>query len=920
MDILGYQSEAELEKQLIEDLSSRGYEKIKIEDMDELEENFRVQLNKFNSNKLNDTPLSDKEFQRVLLTVNDKSVYHSAKILRDDVLLDRDDGTKVYLDLFDDKEYSRNIYQITNQVTLSSKYTNRYDVTILANGLPVIQIELKRRGMDIKQAFNQIERYRKHSFHGLFRYVQMFVISNGVDTKYFANTDSKPLYSLTFFWTDIENKRISTLLDFSHSFLEVSHVSKMISRYTVVNDTDKLIMVMRPYQVYASDILVKTALETSSGGYIWHTTGSGKTLTSFKASQILSKEQTIKKVFFVVDRRDLDTQTTSEFNKFEAGSVDATSNTASLVKQIADRDRKLIVTTIQKLSNAARYKKYESYMEPYANEKVIIIFDECHRSMFGDMVKDIKKRFLKAQFFGFTGTPRFEKNKSQDGRTTADIFGKCLHTYLIKEAILDNNVLGFSVEYIQTFKGQYDDNDNTKVYGIDTAEVFDHPERISLVAHHIVEHHHLKTRNKQYTAIYTTSSVANLIRYYDEFASFEHDLKIAAIFSFGVNEESEGRDEHSRDALERIISDYNKMFGTKFSTETFSAYNADVSRRVKTAQIDVLIVVEMYLTGFDSKPLNTLYVDKNLEYHNLLQAYSRTNRVEASTKPFGNIVCYRNLKFKTDEAICLFSQTSNVDDVLMKDYSYYLELFKTKLQDVLRIALTPADVGLLVTEEEKREFIVAFRELSKVLLVLKTFTEFEFDERILEISEQEYEDFKSKYFLLYEESKNEGAYVKCSILNDIDFGIELMATDRINVTYIMTLLRNVDLTDKEKQKKDVEHLKSEMDRSDNLELRRKVDLIKKFLDDVLPGVSHFDSIDDAYDSFENAERNKEISAFAENIGVSSELLRAEIADYEYTGIIRKDNIMSSIDKPFLEKKSIGAKVVEFIMDNVSRFA
>ena len=428
---MSYQSEAQLEQQLIDDLCGRDYERVTIKDMDALLQNFREQLNAFNKDKLGGKHLTDKEFERVLLEVDGKSVYQSAKILRDKLLLNREDGTQIYLELFDGKDYKRNIFQVTNQVTVKQKYTNRYDVTILMNGLPVLQIELKRRGMDIKQAFNQIERYRKHSYHSLFRFVQFFVISNGVDTKYFANNDSKALYSLTFFWTDAQNKRMTNLQDFSRAFFDVSHLTKMIARYTIINDAEKSLMVMRPYQVYATEALVKQAIETANGGYIWHTTGSGKTLTSFKCSQILAQESIVKKVFFVVDRSDLDRQTTQEFNKFEADSVDATDNTSILAKQVADEDKPFIVTTIQKLSKTANSKRYASNFAKYQDSKVIIIFDECHRSTFGTQVKSIKQVLPKAQVFGFTGTPRFEANKAQDGRTTADIFGKCLHNYLI---------------------------------------------------------------------------------------------------------------------------------------------------------------------------------------------------------------------------------------------------------------------------------------------------------------------------------------------------------------------------------------------------------------------------------------------------------------------------------------------------------
>jgi type I restriction enzyme R subunit len=914
---MAYQSEAQLEQLLIDDLVKRNYEQVTLPDLASLELNFRKQLNQFNLDKLENKELSDKEFDRLMIDINGKSVFQSAKILRDKILLKRDDGTDLYLELIDTKNYKRNIFQVTSQVTVVGKYTNRYDVTLLINGLPLIQIELKRRGMDIKEAFNQIERYRKHSYQGLYRYIQAFVVSNGVDTKYFANTDKELLYSLSFFWTDEENTRLTNLQDFSQAFFDQYHLIKMIGRYTVLNDTDKNIMILRPYQVYAVEAVTRTALDTTNGGYIWHTTGSGKTLTSFKVSQIIAQEPSVKKVLFVVDRSDLDDQTTKEFNKFEEGSVDGTDSTKALVNQIQDKNRSLIVTTMQKLSNAVNNKRYTNILEEFKTEKVIIIFDECHRSTFGDMLKDIKKHFTKAQLFGFTGTPRFIENKSQDGRTTADLFGKCLHHYLIREAILDNNVLGFSVEYIQTYKGQYDENDDTLVPGIDTDEVLLNEERISLVSNHIVQHHNLKTRNRQYTAIFATQSILMLQRYYDEFRKIDHNLKIAAVFSYGTNEESEGRDEHSRDVLERIIGNYNKEFQTAYGTETYAAYNKDVSKRVKTAQIDILIVVNMYLTGFDSKPLNTLYVDKFLKYHDLIQAFSRTNRVEKSTKPFGNIVCYRNLKANTDAAVLLFSRTDKTDDVLLRDYKYYLAEFKDSLASMLKIAFTPADVDKLESEEDKQKFIIAFRELSKILLVLNTFTEFEFNEAELDISEQEYQDFKSKYLLIYETIKR--TEEKVSILNDIDFGIEMMATDRINVSYIMNLIRNINLDDEKQRDKDIKHIHTELDRTDNLELRKKVELLKKFLHDIIPKLSKDDSIDDAYIGFENIERNAEIEAFASEQDVDVDIVRNEISEFEFTGIIHKETIANEIQKPFLEKRRITNAIIDFIKTNVEKY-
>ncbi len=915
---MGYQSEAQLEKQLVEQLVNQEFRPVKISNEDELVSNFRIQLYKHNEKKLNGVPLTDKEFERILRYVEGKSVYNSAKILRDKFILEREDGTEVYIEFFDTVSWCKNLFQVTTQTTVVGKYVNRYDVTLLINGLPIVQIELKRRGLDLKEAFNQIERYRKHSYQGLYRYIQIFIVSNGVDTKYFASSDRELLFSQTFFWTDEKNERISSLNEFTATFLEKCHVSKVIARYMVISDTDKNLMVMRPYQIYAVEALVKRALETGNNGFIWHTTGSGKTLTSFKVSQILSNEPSIKKVFFLVDRKDLDSQTLTEFNKFEKDCVDTTDKTSTLVKQVKDINKPLIITTIQKMSKAISSPKYASVMDKYKNEKVIFIIDECHRSQFGDMHRAINKHFSKAQYFGFTGTPRFKENKSSDGRVTADLFEECLHHYLIKDAIKDENVLGFSVEYVTTFKGQFDEGDDTKARAIDTDEVFMNDERITIVAEHIIKNHYLKTRNREYTAIFTVQSIEALVRYYDKFKELHHNLNIAGIFSFGANEDSEGKDEHSRDSLERIIKDYNKIFETNYSTDTFSGYFTDVSKRVKKAQIDILIVVNMFLTGFDSRSLNTLYVDKNLKYHELIQAFSRTNRIEKSTKPYGNIVCYRNLKDNTDEAIKLFSQTDNTDKVLMESYEYYLKLFKQKLKELYKIALLPKDVDFLETEDEKKEFIISFRDLSKVLVKLQTFTEFEFEEENLGIGEQKYQDFKSKYFLIYDAVKKE-ENEKVSVLSDIDFGIELMHTDKINVSYIMNLIRNIDMEDENKREKDINHIKKELERADSEDLRLKVDLLKAFLEKVVPNLSKEDSIDEAYNEFENNQRKKDIYNFSQEVGVEEDIIKEHVAEYEYSGIVKHEELSDIINAPLLKKRKLVKVIKDFIIKHVEKY-
>ncbi|PFU56999.1 type I restriction endonuclease subunit R [Bacillus thuringiensis] len=915
---MAYQSEAQLEKNLHSQLVNQGYTAIKIPDYDTLLANFRNQLNEFNKHKLAGQSLTDKEFRRILTAIEGKSIYDSAKILRDKLLIEREDGSELYIELLNTKDWCKNLFQVTTQTTVVGKYENRYDATILINGLPLVQIELKRRGLDFKEAFNQIQRYRRHSFQGLYHFLQFFVVSNGVDTKYFSNSDYAIQFGFTFFWSDEENNIITNLQEFTKSFLQPCHLAKMISRYMVINDTDKALMVMRPYQVYAVEALVKRATETNNNGYIWHTTGSGKTLTSFKSGQILANEESIKKVFFLVDRQDLDSQTIAEFNKFEKGSVDRTDKTDELIKQIKNPMKNFIVTTIQKMSNAVKNPRYAKIMEPYKEEHVVFIIDECHRSQFGDMRKDIDHHFQNAQYFGFTGTPRFEENKSQDGRTTADLFEKCLHHYLIKDAIRDGNVLGFSVEYISTFKSNVDENDNTKVQSIDTDEVLHHPTRLEMIAGHILDNHNRRAKSKGYCGLFTVDSIPALIKYYDIFKKKDHNLKIAGIYSFGANEESDGTEEHSREALDRMIADYNKMYGTDFSTDIWDRYFSDVSKKMKNAQIDILIVVNMLLTGFDSKPLNTLYVDKNLQYHNLLQAYSRTNRVEKATKPYGNVVCYRNLKNETDETIRLFSRTNSVDDVLMKSYEEYLAKFKEALQQLREVAVIPEEVDELEREEDKRAFIIAFKNVTKMLQYLQSFSDFEFDEKELNISEQSYEDYKSKYFKIYEGMKKEKIQ-KESILQDVDFEMELMHTDRINVSYIMNLIANLTLDDEKARNNEIRLIKEELDHASDTKLRLKVDLIKTFLDKVVPQLSDKDSILDAYANYEEEMSEEEIVSFANEVGIEDNVLKEQLATYEYSNLIEQGIIMDHLTGSFLKRKKSIKEIKDFILEHTEKY-
>ena len=920
---MAYQSEAELEMQFIEQLNNQGYSTVSIPDYDALLDNFKVQFAEFNKDKI-DKSFSAKEWERIFNIIDGKSVFQSAKILRDKFVLERDDGTKTYLSFFD-QDASKNIFQVTHQTTVVGKYVNRYDVTLLVNGLPLIQVELKRRGVDIREAINQVMRYKKHSYKGLYHFIQIFVVSNGVDTKYFSNSDKDLLYSLAFFWTDSDNIRITNLKDFSIAFLARDHIIKMMTRYTILNDTDKALMVMRPYQVYAVEALVRQATLTNRNAFIWHTTGAGKTLTSFKTAQILSSNPNIKKVIFLVDRRDLDSQTTEEFNKFEAGSVDVTDRTDVLVKQMRDKNRQLIVTTMQKMANAVKRPQYAKTMEAYKNEKVVFIVDECHRSQFGEMHKDIVRHFQNAQLFGFTGTPRFEVNGKTNGKitqTTEMLFGECLHTYLIKDAIFDNNVLGFHIEYIKTMEGNFDWEDPTTADAIDVGELYLSDERMSLIANHIIQNHRAKTRNKQYTALFAVSSIPALIKYYDIFKMIKHDLNIGAIFSYGQNEDGEGKSEHSRDALERIIKDYNQMYDTNFSTDTFTAYHKDISDRVKgkkTKQLDILIVVNMFLTGFDSKPLSVLYVDKELKYHDLLQAYSRTNRVEKETKPFGIIICYRNLKKQTDDALTLFSKTNDTQGIIVPSYDFFVQKFNELVVRLKECAPSPASIDVMQDENQQKRFVEIFRELTKYLQSLRTFIEFSLDKDKLDMTEQEYEDYKSKYRMLYAQMRQKRDVV--SVLADVDFCIELMESDRINVAYIMNLIRNIHFDDKAKKNYDIRHIKEELSRTDNPRLLRKVEILQAFLDKVVIHLNSADEIDAAYNEFENKEKQREIEEFAGKEELNFNVLADIISEYEFSGVLDVGNIRDRIEKPMplLKKRSLVNRIVDFIHAHCEKY-
>jgi type I restriction enzyme R subunit len=950
------QSEQALENNLIQQLVGLGYVKVDVTDDKQLVANFKEQLQ-----RLNQVELTDHEFTQILNFINKGNIFNRAKILRDRVPYVDADGETRTVRLLDGLNIQNNILQVTQQVRMQGRYKTRFDVTLLINGLPLVQIELKRRGLEVKEAFNQINRYEKHSYwagHGLFQFVQIFVISNGVNTKYFANNSvSSRSFKQTFYWTDIENKLITQLTDFADAFLKSEHLLKIISQYIVLNESQKMLMVLRPYQFYATEAIVNQVKASDEYGYIWHTTGSGKTLTSFKTAQILTRLPSVHKVMFVVDRKDLDYQTSKEFNSFAKGSIYATDNTKTLVQQMVD-DTALIVTTIQKLNTAISKAKYLNQLQGLKDEKIVFIFDECHRSQFGETHSKIKTFFNQCQMFGFTGTPIFEENAgiNQYGkRTTSMLFGQPLHKYVITDAIRDENVLKFSIEYINTFKRKEGIID-MKVEDIDEEEVLNSTERMEKVADFIFDHHNHKTHNRSFTAMFCVSSVETLIQYYqillDKKAQTNSPLRLATIFSYQANEEDKDakglgamdlieHDEeellqvaetsgtyataHTRDKLEGFIGQYNQQFGTNFTTKdskSFYKYYNDISKRVKNKQIDLLIVVNMFLTGFDSKHLNTLYVDKNLRYHGLIQAYSRTNRILNEVKSQGNIVVFRNLKQATDDAIRLFSSLDNKDEIIMAPYEEHVDDFNSAFAELRKIVSEVDDVNDLETEEDEFEFIKAFRELMRIKNILSSYSDFSFDD--LEMDEQTFEDFKSKYLDLYEKVKRNTEKEKVSILEDIDFELELIHRDEVNVSYIINLLKGYNdlaIEEQEKQKaKILEAMQGE------LELRSKRELIEKFINKQLPLIinanSDADSVPQAFEIFWEKEKQRALKAFSKSENLDPKQLDRVIGEYIYTERppLRDDVIAMMDEKPKLKERSTTAeRLIQKVTDYVETF-
>lgn len=935
------QTEQQLENALIAQLQTLGWEKVVIPDEGALIANLKTQLEKHNK-----TSFSDAEFKQILNKIARGNIFEKAKILRDKIDYTKDDGTTGYIELINQVQWCKNEYQVTHQITMTGKYTNRYDVTLLVNGLPLCQIELKRRGLEMKEAFNQTNRYHRHSFaagYGLFGYIQMFVISNGVNTKYYANNPIKDRdFKQTFFWADKKNKRITQLSEFAEVFLEKCQLSKMITKYIVLNESDKKLMALRPYQFYAVEAIVDQVLKTNKNGYIWHTTGSGKTLTSFKAAQILTQSPHVHKVVFVVDRKDLDYQTISEFNSFQEGSVDATNNTTKLVEQFGN-DTPLIVTTLQKLNTAISKDRHLKTMDHLKDEKMVFIFDECHRSQFGDTHKRIKEYFENVQMFGFTGTPIFADNASKNAlgkRTTKDLFEQQLHSYVITDAIRDENVLKFSVEYIRTFKKK-DEVVDIEVEAIDTAEVMEADERLEKITDYIIANHDRKTHSREFTAMFCVSNIKTLTKYYELFRDKkdkgEHNLKIATIFSYQANEEDADADgmgtgddmpddgapinKHSREKLDEYMSDYNAMFGTNYNTKDsklFYGYYKDIGKRVKRREIDILLVVNMFLTGFDSKPLNTIYVDKNLKYHGLIQAYSRTNRIQGQKKSQGNIVCFRNLKPATDKAIELFANKDAQEEIILAPYEDYVEKFEGAVANLLTITPDVASVDDLLTEEDEAKFIQAFRDVIRIKNVLDCFTQFDFDD--LPMSEQLFADFRSKYLDLYDKVRSDKQKEKVSILDDIDFEVELISRDKINVSYIINLLNNMKGKSQEEQARARKSIIDILDTE--TQLRSKKELIERFISEHFADMPASADVGEEFEAYWTEEKRKALISLSEEEGLDPDGLEKVLGNYLFTEKTpMRDEIIEIMEaRPTLkERSSIAERVIDKIKGFVETF-
>lgn len=943
---MSVQSEAALENGLIATLQKMNYEYVHIEEEKNLSANFKKQLEKHNKKKLEElgrTEFTESEFEKILIYLEGGTRFEKAKKLRDLFPLELENGERLWVEFLNRTHWCQNEFQVSNQITVEGRKKCRYDVTILINGLPLVQIELKRRGVELKQAYNQIQRYHKTSFHGLFDYIQLFVISNGVNTRYFANNPNSG-YKFTFNWTDAANVPFNDLEKFATVFFDNCTLGKIIGKYIVLHEGDKCLMVLRPYQFYAVEKILDRVENSNDNGYIWHTTGAGKTLTSFKAAQLVSESDDVDKVMFVVDRHDLDTQTQAEYEAFEPDAVDSTDNTDELVKRLHSNS-KIIITTIQKLNAAVSKQWYSSRIEEIRHSRIVMIFDECHRSHFGECHKNIVKFFDNTQIFGFTGTPIFVEN-AVDGHTTKEIFGNCLHKYLIKDAIADENVLGFLVEY-------YHGNED-----VDNAD----QDRMTEIAKFILNNFNKSTFDGEFDALFAVQSVPMLIHYYKIFKSLNPKIRIGAVYTYAANSSQD--DEQTgmntggfasestgeADELQAIMDDYNNMYGTSFTTENFRAYYDDINLRMKKKKadmkpLDLCLVVGMFLTGFDSKKLNTLYVDKNMEYHGLLQAFSRTNRVLNEKKRFGKVVCFRDLKSKVDEAIKLFSNGIPLEDIVRKPFNEVKRDYQELTKDFLEHYPEPHFVDYLQSENDKKQFILAFRDIIKKHAEIQIYNEFEKEANDLGMTEQQFMDFRSKYLDIYDtfaakpteqpsgykvQDDESGMVAEpdpsendTTGLGDIDFCLELLHSDIINVAYILELIADLNPYSEDYTEKR-QHIIDTMIK--DAELRSKAKLIDGFIqknvdddrDNFMARKQKADGTSDLEERLNNyivSERNNAVNTLAKDENLDASVLNHYLSEYDY---LQKEQ--PEIIQEALKEKHLGLikkrKALARIMDRL----
>ena len=919
-----YQSEAALEREFIRLLQGQAYEFVTIHSEADLLANLRTQVQ-----LLNGVTFSDAEWQRLcdefVVGANDGAVEKTVRVQENHVhAFKRDDGSTKNIALIDKSSIHNNRLQVINQYEVEQggeaggAYANRYDVTILVNGLPLVHVELKRRGVDIREAFNQIDRYQRDSFwagSGLFDYVQLFVISNGTLTKYYSNTTrrqhlldargqqrvkkSSNSFEFTSWWADASNAPIRDLVGFTKTFFAKHSLLAVLTRYCVLT-SDRELLVMRPYQIVATErILQRVEISTNykrlgttaAGGYVWHTTGSGKTLTSFKAAQLASRLPSFDKVLFVVDRKDLDWQTQKEYDRFEPGAANASTSTAQLSSHLADPERRIVITTIQKLARLVQSEKGHAVYDGH----VVLIFDECHRSQFGDMHGSITKAFKRYNLFGFTGTPIFAENAGSGGnpqlKTTEQAFGEKLHTYTIVDAITDKNVLPFRIDYVNTITLPEGLTDK-QVSAIDTERALLDPTRIGMVVEYILEHFDQKTRRSEqyalgerrvrgFNSLFATASIEAAKKYYAAFKAMQstvpsdRQLKVGIIYSFAANEaevdgfldeegfDASGLDMPSREFLDAAIDDYNAMFGTRWSTSSdgFAGYYTDLSKRLKSREIDIVIVVNMFLTGFDATTLNTLWVDKNLRSHGLIQAYSRTNRILNSVKTYGNIVTFRDLEQQTNDAIALFGNKNAQGVVLLKPYGEYYDEYAAKVTALLdAFQLGQPIVG----EQNQKDFVALLGAILRLQNILTSFDDFEGNEIL---TPRQMQDYRSEYLDIYASFRQQQEAEKELINDDVVFEIELIKQVEITVDFILLLVQKYR---DERGDGDDKEIRAEITRAIDASpsLRNKKDLIEAFVD----RVSVQGEVDAEWSAFIAARRDAELEQI-----IADENLRPDAA-------------------------------------------